>query len=150
MHVTAGPVVLTAILLTFGGCGSPSSSSSASTTPASTTVPRHVLVATYADNGGTLTVEVHDRLRVVLAGRSWTQSSSNPNVAVVTSKPVVLPASSGCVASQGCGSVTVLYQALKVGTVQIEGARSSCDSTAPTCTTGPGSFRMKVVVTKHA
>jgi hypothetical protein len=142
-------------LLALGGCGSSSSGSETSTTaasPANTTkpVPRHVLVATYADNGGTLTIQLHDRLRVVLAGRSWTQSSTNPSVVAVSGKPVVLPVSSGCVAGQGCGSVTVYYQALKVGVAQIEANRASCDRVAKTCTTGPGAFRMKVVVTSHA
>jgi hypothetical protein len=142
-------------LLALGGCRSSSSGSETSTTaasPVSTTkpVPRHVLVATYADNGGTLTVQVHDRLRVVLAGRAWTQSSTNPSVIAVSGKPVVLPVSSGCVTGQGCGSVTVYYQAMKVGVAQIEANRSRCDSAVKTCTTGPGAFRMKVVVTSHA
>jgi hypothetical protein len=140
--------------LVLAACGSSSTSSSTTTTSGAsattkTTVPRHVLVATYADNGGTLTVQVHDRLRVVLAGKSWTQSSSNPSVVVSTSKPTVLPVSSGCVTGQGCGSVTVFYQARKLGTSQIEGSRASCDSANQTCTTGPGAFRMKVVVAKQ-
>jgi hypothetical protein len=107
-----------------------------------------VLVATYADNGGVLTVDSHDRLRVVLAGTSWTQSSSDPAVLKPTSKPKVLPASSGCVTGQGCGSVTVYYEALKPGSAQIKGARSNCDGAGSTCKTGPGGFRLKVVVVK--
>ena len=146
-------ILLVTSSLVLAACGSSSSSASTTTSPSSlsatTTAPRHVLVATYADNGGTLTVQVHDRLRVVLAGKSWTQSSSNPSVMISTSKPVVLPVSSGCVTGQGCGSVTVFYQALKLGTTQILGSRSSCDSANQTCTTGAGAFRMKVVVAKQ-
>jgi len=149
----AAQLLLVTGALVLAACGSSSSSSTTTTASGAsattkTTVPRHVLVATYADNGGTLTVQVNDRLRVVLAGRSWTQSSSNPSVMVSTSKPAVLPVSSGCVQGQGCGSVTVFYKALKLGTAEIEGSRSSCDSANQTCTTGPGAFHMKIVVAK--
>ena len=146
--------LVTASAFVLAACGS-SSSSTTTTTRAShsasttTTVPRHVLVATYADNGGTLTVQVNDRIRLVLAGKSWTQSSANPNIVVSTSKPVVLPVSSGCVTGQGCGSVTVFYKALKLGTTQLKGSRASCDSANQTCTTGPDAFRMKIVVVKQ-
>jgi predicted secreted protein len=107
-----------------------------------------VLVATFADNGGTLTVQVNDRIRVVLAGTSWTQSSSNSDLLTTTSKPTVLPASTGCVTGQGCGSVTVFYKALKTGKAQILGNRGNCQKAATTCTTGPGAFKLNVVVMK--
>jgi hypothetical protein len=149
--------VLLGSLLALGGCGSSSTagsttsstgSESSSTTSATKPVARHVLVATFADNGGTLTVQVHDRIRVVLAGTSWTQSTSDAGVLRATGKATTLSASSGCVTGQGCGSVTVFYEALKTGNAQVLGARGNCQNAAQTCTTGLGAFRLKVVVMK--
>ena len=153
MGLVAG-VLLVASMVGLAACGSSTPSSTTTTTAGHSTTdssvpPRHVLVATYADNGGTLTVQVNDRLRVVLAGKSWSQSSSAPNIVVSTGNPIVLPISSGCVKGQGCGSVTVFYKALKLGTAEIEGSRASCDIANPKCTTGPGAFKMKVVVGKQ-
>lgn len=153
---TAGAMAaLITIGVVLGACGSSHASNSASSSSlesGSTTAPtqpvkRHVLVATFADNGGTLTVLVHDRIRVVLAGMSWTQQSSNTKVIHAASKASVLPASSGCVAGQGCGSVTVFYDALKTGQAQIVGSRGSCQGAAATCTTGSGAFDLRIVVT---
>jgi hypothetical protein len=123
-------------------------STSTSRSNASTTtkpVTQHVLVATFADNGGTLTVQKNNRIRVVLAGTSWTQSSSNPAVVAPALKATILPATSGCVPNQGCGSVTVFYRVLKDGNAAILGARSNCQGAAATCKTGPGGFRLMIV-----
>jgi hypothetical protein len=137
----------------LGACGSSSPHHSASPTTAATTVtsttvtvPRHVLVATFADNGGSLNVLTNDRIRVVLAGMSWVQQSSDTAVLVATSQPTVLPASSGCVKGQGCGSVTVYYRAVRAGDAEILGARGNCDGAAAGCQAGPGAFKLKVVV----
>lgn len=138
-----GSIVLAAGLAGCTANGSPTSTSNANPT---TTIKRHVLVATYADNGGTLTVLVNDRLRVVLAGTSWTQQSSDSSIVAQIGKASVLPASSGCVQGQGCGSVTVYFHALKKGRAQILGDRSSCSGAGSTCTTGPRAFRLNVVV----
>ena len=143
--------------LTSCSSGSSNTSSTSTTNSASSNQPHssttnpataHVLVATFADNGGTLTVQVHARIRVVLAGTSWTQTSSKPSVLKPTGKATIFPASTGCVSGQGCGSVTVFYQALKVGNAQVLGSRGSCQGAAATCKTGPGAFRLNVVVTK--
>ena len=93
-------------------------------------------------------MQVNDRIRVVLAGTSWSQSSSNTGVLATTSKPSVLPPSTGCVTGQGCGSVTVFYRALKTGKAKILGDRGNCLKAATTCTTGPGAFKLNVVVMK--
>jgi hypothetical protein len=105
-------------------------------------------VATFADNGGTLTVLVNDRIRVVLAGTSWTQQSSNTRMVTATTKPKVLPVATGCVLGQGCGSVTVYYRALKTGHMQILGTRTNCSGGNQSCSTKPDSFRLNIVVTK--
>lgn len=127
---------------------STTAASSGSTTAVTQPVKRHVLVATFADNGGTLTVLVNDRIRVVLAGTAWTQKSSNSSIVAATTDPKVLPTSSGCVYGQGCGSVTVFYRGLRTGDGQILGTRSNCSGANQTCTTALDSFRLKVVVTK--
>jgi hypothetical protein len=153
----AAAVLSCVAALALSGCSSSGTPSATTSTPtgggsASTTKPvvPHVLVATFADNGGTLTVQVNNRIRMVLAGTSWTQSSSNPSVVVVTGKAKTRPASSGCVPDQGCGSVTVFYRALKTGTAQILGARGSCQGAGSTCKTGEGAFKLNIVVTKGA
>lgn len=151
--VSVGAIGLLTTGLIFGGCSSTPSKGSTSSTVSSRTattnpVTSHLLVATFADNGGTLTVMVHDRIRVVLAGTSWTQKSSDATLLRPTSKPRVLPASSGCVTGQGCGSITVFFEALKVGIAQVLGTRKNCDGAASTCTTAPNSFTLKVVVMK--
>jgi len=145
--------------LALADCGTSSSStavststtrgSTASTSPAPTVpVANHILVATFADNGGTLTVSVHDRLRVVLAGTSWKQSSSNVGVLAPSGGASVLPTASGCVPDQGCGSVTNFFDAKAVGRAKVLGDRSNCDHAASTCTTGPNAFQLTVVVLK--
>jgi hypothetical protein len=158
-----GTMLVCLILVFLGGFLSACSSASPSKTTASTSTPtrssgsttssthpvqRHVLVATFADNGGTLTVLVHDRIRVVLAGMTWKQQSSNSKILMASGKATVLPAASGCVKNQGCGSVTVFYVAKSTGRAQILGTRSNCAGAAYLCTTAPDSFRLHVVVQK--
>jgi hypothetical protein len=152
---TAAVVALGVLMVALSACGSSTSAVSTTTTshpsgsaPTTKPVAPHVLVATFADNGGTLTVQPQNRIRVVLAGTTWTQSTADPSVVVATSKPKTLPASSGCVQGQGCGSVTVYYQALKEGSTQILGDRGSCAGADSSCKTGTGAFKMTVVVAK--
>jgi hypothetical protein len=148
-------VALGTLTVGLSACGSSTGADKAITTippsgSTSTTKPvaPHVLVATFADNGGTLTVQPQNRIRVVLAGTSWSQSTSDASVVVATSKSKTLPASTGCVQGQGCGSVTVFYQALKDGTAHILGDRGSCAGAAPSCKTGASAFKMTIVVAK--
>lgn len=148
--VRAGTVATLVALVGGGvltaGCSSGSASTSTTSSPppgssrSSTTNPAtaHVLVATFADNGGTLTVQVHARIRVVLAGISWTQTSSDPSVLRSTGKATILAPSTGCVTGQGCGSVTVFYQALKVGDAQVLGYRGELPGRSCNVQNGPG------------
>lgn len=153
MRAVRGTVIALAVL-PLAGCGSSGASHPAAKPPTTshgsttTTAARHVLVATFADDGGTLSVQTGDRIRVVLAGTSWSQDSSAPAVVQASSKPTVLPASTGCVKGQGCGSVTVYYQAEKPGQAQIVGDRAHCSQAGPACRTGPGAFRLIVDVAK--
>ena len=149
--------VLVAASIALVGCGSSTTGSAGSTTtssgpPRSTATPStipaatHVLVATFADNGGTLTVSVHDRLRVVLAGPSWALSSSNRSILVTSGRAAVLPATASCVPGQGCGSVTRFFTMVRPGTAKVLGSRARCDHAVTTCTTGPKAFQLRVVV----
>jgi hypothetical protein len=143
-------VAAVALLAAVALAGCSSSSKGTNPTPssgASSSGSRHVLVATFADNGGTLTVMKDDRIRVVLAGTSWTyEKTSDTKIVTQSGNASALPTTSGCVTGQGCGSVTAYFNALKTGTANIMAARGSCAGAASSCTTGSGAFRLKVVV----
>ncbi len=146
-------VALVVCAMALAGCSSsgkaakPGSSAAAKASSTPSAAPRHVLVATYADNGGTLTVLPQDQIRVVLAGMAWTyEATSHPDIVKQAGKATTLPRSSGCVAGQGCGSVTAYFHALKVGTSDIRASRANCDGAAKSCVTGAGAFRLKIVV----
>jgi len=126
------------VFLALSACGS---SGAGSSTPSIT--PRHLLVATVADNGGLLSVQTNDRLKIVLPSSAWVfQASQYPRVVHRVTGGGVAQAKA-CHAGTGCGSVTVYFQMVGRGNAVL---RASC--TRPVlCTAQPASFSLKLNVT---
>jgi hypothetical protein len=108
----------------------------------STTVPRHLLIATLADNGGLLSVQSGDRLKVVLPSSAWAfQPTGSPRVVRQVSGGGVTKATS-CNAGKGCGAVTAYFKMGSQGNVVL---RATCTQQA-LCAGEPASFVLRVDV----
>jgi hypothetical protein len=154
---------LVAGLLTACGAvaGTPAGSSSPSSVPATavpappsqgvplhtppTNGPRTVVVGDQ-DNGHAVSLRAGDHLQLVLTSTYWqVQGSSDPNVLRSTVQPSVSPQIRGCVAGEGCGTVTALYDAVAPGRADLDAKRTSCGE-AMSCTGNLGFYRVTVVV----
>jgi hypothetical protein len=136
------------IALAMAGCGGPSHQASAPPSSTSSTISDgQLLVATYADNGATLTVHLHNQIKVELAGMAWTFEPSSNNAVVDLQGPgTTLPASTGCIYDVGCGSVSAFFTVEGTGRVTLHAARANCAGTSGNCVTGPQAFTLTVAV----
>ncbi|MBO0871096.1 MAG: protease inhibitor I42 family protein, partial [Micromonosporaceae bacterium] len=125
---TAGPSVATA--------APPPGPSSSST-----------VVATDADNGGSVTLATGELLTVRLASTYWHFAATGPGVLQQQGAPRVdaRPPGIACVPGGGCGTVTATFRAVAPGRVQLTATRTSCGE-ARGCTGNQGVFRLTVVV----
>ena len=128
-----------AVLLAAVGCANSVSSRAASG-------PLPVVQVGDARDGGTVSLRVGQKLRVVLHSTYW-QFKPVASVLHLLSTPVVAP-KGGCVPGQGCGTVTALYVARTVGTATVKAARTSCGE-AMGCTDGAGGYAVTVRVAKR-
>lgn len=111
-----------------------------------TTEKRHELVATFASNGGTLSVIKGDRIRVVLVGTAWKFGDPSSGDTLEQSGDIaVLPAADDCATGGDCGSTTAYFDVTGVGESDIVAGRSECPASEPGCATGDEAFTMKVV-----
>jgi hypothetical protein len=113
---------------------------------ASPTTGGDTITASDGDNGGTLSLNPGQRLRVVLDSTYWTfNESSNPQVLRLDGQPSVSPQPSGCVPGAGCGTTTATYVAVSDGTAVVTATRTSCGE-AEGCTGASGQYSVQVVV----
>jgi hypothetical protein len=97
-----------------------------------------VVTITYRDKGSTLYVHPGERLRVVLDNTYWTiKGSSDAAVKLIGSEHV--SPRGGCVAGEGCGTVSASFRAIARGVAVITATRVSCGE-ALRCTNGNGYF----------
>jgi hypothetical protein len=110
-----------------------------------TTRPLPVVHVTEKQDGATVMLRRGQRLRVVLHSTYWEfKAVSPPAVLRRVGAPVVTPMS-GCVAGQGCGTVTVTYIARTSGSASVAAERTSCGE-AMGCTAAAGAFKLTVSV----
>ena len=143
MQSKIATAIAAAICATAAACGGPSSGD-----PGPSQSPHTaVLTASDAQNGRTVTLHVGDSLDITLHSTYWRfAGSSNAAVVAPEASPTVSPSASGCVAGQGCGTVTASFDALAVGTAVIDASRTTCGE-ALLCTGSAGSYRLTVEVT---
>lgn len=135
-----GPAVVLMGFLTLSACGG---TPGVSGTTSTSTVPRHLLVATLADNGGLLSVKPNDRLKIVLPSSAWMfQASQYSRVVHRVTGGGVTPAKA-CNAGTGCGSVTVYFEMGSRGNAVL---KASCTDSA-LCAGLPASFSLRLNVT---
>ena len=109
------------------------------------TLPK-VVTVTDRDNGRTITLKLHQRLRVVLSSTYWTQKeSSNPAIIRLVGQPRITPQPSGCVPGAGCGTATASYSTVAPGSALITATRTSCGE-AMGCTAASSRFTLHVLV----
>jgi hypothetical protein len=131
------PVALAALFVLLG-CASGGAVSA-------TTRPLPVVHVTEKQDGATVMLRRGQRLRVVLHSTYWEfKAVSPPAVLRRVGAPVVTPMS-GCVAGQGCGTVTVTYIARTSGSASVAAERTSCGE-AMGCTAAAGAFKLTVSV----
>ena len=105
----------------------------------------NVVTVTFRDKGSTVHLRVGERLRVILGSTYWSfKPSSNSRTLAQMGAVKVVPRA-GCVAGQGCGTVTALFRALAPGTAAVSASRVSCGE-ALRCSKGNGSFSVTVRV----
>ena len=115
--------------------------------PATAAPAQHAYTLSESDNGRTLSVHRGDTLTVILHSTYWAiQPSSNPAVVEAQGSPTVAPQMQGCVAGQGCGTVTQPYRAVGTGQAQLSAHRDSCGE-AMRCTPAQSDWRVTVTVT---
>lgn len=105
--------VLAAVLL-LAACGTAA--------PSTRTIPVRT-------SGQTVALHVGDRLVVTLTSTYWQPQAPQPSgvLRVISSRTVgVPPSSKTCVPGQGCGTVTVIYQAAKPGHALMRATRTIC------------------------
>ena len=137
------PVVLAVcialIAVVSAACGS--QASSGSTARSETNVVLH-----WSDNHRTVTVTPGSSVRVVLGNTYWSFAPpSAGGILTPVGKPVVKPVMHGCVAGQGCGTVTAVYDATNQGITKISAGRTSCGE-AIRCTSGRGAYTVTIKV----
>jgi hypothetical protein len=127
-----------ALLLVAVGCASSGSSHAA-------TKPLPVVQIGDARDGGTVSLRLGQKLRVVLHSTYWEfKPAASAPVLHLVSAPVVAP-KAGCVPGQGCGTVTALYVARRAGSATVKAERTSCGE-AMGCTGGAGGYAVTVTV----
>lgn len=140
-------VVLVVILVVLAGCGADKSGSKKDSSRPDE--DRHELVSTYASNGGTMTVVVGDRIRVVLEGPSWTfLPTSNEKVVKQDGKTEVVKASDSCGSGGECGYATAYFDVLEAGKAEIRASRADCAGAEEGCTTGDGAYKLTISAPK--
>lgn len=80
-------------------------------------------------SGQTVALHVGDRLVVTLTSTYWQPQAPRPLgvLRVVSTRTVgVPPSSKTCVPGQGCGTVTVIYQAAQPGHAHVKATRTVC------------------------
>lgn len=106
-----------------------------------------VVTVTFGDKGSTVYLHVGETLRVILDSTYWSMGpSSNSNIVASHGAVRIVPRLTGCVAGQGCGTVTAWFRAIAPGTASISASRVSCGE-ALRCTNGNGDFHVRVRVT---
>jgi hypothetical protein len=109
------------------------------------TRPLPVIHVTEKQDGGQVTLRRGQRLRVVLHSTYWEfKALSASGVLRRIGAPVVTPRP-GCVAGQGCGTVTATYIARTSGSTSVAAERTSCGE-AMGCTAAAGAFKLTVSV----
>lgn len=132
------PALLAFLLI--AACGSATGVGVGNPSP-SPTQPR---VAGDADNGTTLDLHVGERLAVTLHSTYWTiNGSSNPHVLTAEGPEAVTPAPGGCVPGGGCGTVTMIFDVIGIGSADVTASRVSCGE-AMLCTGNQGSYKITV------
>jgi hypothetical protein len=127
-----------ALAVACGGTGHAASSTGATRLPP--------LRAGEALDGKTVTLSRGRRLVVVLHSTYWQfAATSHPAVLRRVVKPVTRAQQSGCVAGQGCGTVTVVYLASRKGTSLVVATRTSCGE-AMGCSADASRFALHVRV----
>jgi hypothetical protein len=97
-------------------------------------------------NGGTVTVRRGQELRVVLHSTYWTiNPASNSTILRLLGTTMRAKVGGGCVAGQGCGTMTGQFHALKTGKVTVTASRTSCGE-ALRCTGTRGHYKITVIV----
>jgi hypothetical protein len=108
--------------------------------------PRTVVIGDQ-DNGHPVSLRAGERLQVVLGSTYWqVEGSSDPSVLRPAGQPTVAPQLKGCVAGEGCGTVTALFDAVAPGQAAVSAARTSCGE-AMSCTGNLGLYHVTVTVT---
>ena len=131
-------VVALALVFIVLGCASGGTGSAA-------TSPLPIAHATERQDGGRITLQRGQRLRVVLHSTYWEfKAVSAPAVLHLMSEPQVNP-KSGCVPGQGCGTVTATYVAKTLGSAVVAAERTSCGE-AMGCVGPAGGYTLTVTV----
>jgi len=105
-----------------------------------------VVRITERQDKGTVTLRRGQQLRVVLHSTYWQfQKAPNPSVLRLEHAPKVRPRLTGCVAGEGCGTVTAMYLAAARGSSTVSAERSSCGE-AMGCTADAGRYTVRIVV----
>lgn len=126
--------------LVLAACGSATGTGVANPSPS----PGKFQVAGDAENGTTVDLHVGDRLAVTLHSTYWTISgSSNPRVLTAEGPEAVSPAPGGCVPGGGCGTVTMIFDVIGMGSADVTASRVSCGE-AMLCTGTQGSYKITV------
>ena len=114
MFARIGRGGLIAVLFLVAACGTAA--------PSARTVAVH-------SSGRTVTLRVGDRLVVTLGSTYWHPAAAQPSgvLNLVNTRTAGVPLSSHtCVVGQGCGTVTVVYQAVRAGHVVVKATRTVC------------------------
>ena len=99
------------------------------------------------DTGRTLPVRRGDVITVVLHSTYWAMlPPADPTVLQPEGSTAVVPQLDGCVAGQGCGTVTTRYRAVSAGRSELAARRDSCGE-ALRCTADQQSWQAIITVT---
>jgi hypothetical protein len=99
------------------------------------------------DNGHTVRVSRGTTIDVVLHSTYWTFTPQTDSGALRPDRAPSVDASpgSGCVAGQGCGTVTARFTAVRDGTARIRATRTACGE-ALKCSPADGTFAVTIAV----
>ena len=107
-----------------------------------------VVTVGQSDNGHTVRVSRGTTIDVVLHSTYWNFTPQAGSGALRPDRApsvVASPPGSGCVAGQGCGTVTARFTAVGDGTARIRATRTSCGE-ALKCSPAQGAFAVTIVV----
>jgi hypothetical protein len=114
----------------------------------SATAGARVVTVGQRDNGHTIRVSPGTTIDVVLHSTYWTFTPQAGSGALRPDRaPSVVASSpgSGCVAGQGCGTVTARFTAISDGTARIRATRTSCGE-ALACSPAQSAFTVTIAV----